>query len=96
MAEVALKIKIANREYPLSVEQEEADNIQRAAALVNENIQKLKGAYVVNDYVDLLAMTALELATGLVDRPVNEAAPSRETADSLNQLSQRIAQSLEH
>ena len=40
----------------------EEKNVLLAAQMINDNINKLKGNYVVTDYVDLLAMTALELA----------------------------------
>ncbi|UTW60931.1 cell division protein ZapA [bacterium SCSIO 12741] len=63
MAEKNITVKIANREYPLQVEEGEEQKIKLAVQLINENINKLKGNYVVSDYVDLLAMTALEFAT---------------------------------
>lgn len=62
MAEVSLNIKIGNRVYPLSVEENEVDRANQAANLVNGNIEKLKKNYGLNDGVDLLAMTAFELA----------------------------------
>lgn len=63
MADKNIKVKIANREYPLTVSESEEEDILLAAQLINENIKKLKGSYVVSDYIDLLAMTALEFAT---------------------------------
>lgn len=95
MNEVALKIKIANREYPLTVDAGEADQIKRAAAIVNENIQKLKGDYVVTDYVDLLAMTALELANRQMETGTHLGADNHLLKDKLNDLTQRISNALQ-
>ena len=62
MGESSVKIKIGNRVYPLTVDDAEVDNAQQAAAIVNKNIDKLRADFAINDWVDLLAMTAFELA----------------------------------
>ncbi len=63
MAKVSLKIVVAGRTYPLSVEENEVDKVQSAAANINKAIQVLKENYAVKDMRDLLAMSALQLAT---------------------------------
>lgn len=68
MAAKSIEVRIGNRKYPIEVENEQEEtNIQLAAQMINDNIDKLKGNYVVTDYVDLLAMTALELASNSVE-----------------------------
>lgn len=64
MAEKNIEVKIGNRKYPLSIDSSESELVKSAVKRINDNINKLKGNYVVTDYVDLLAMTALELAMG--------------------------------
>ncbi|MCB0481945.1 MAG: cell division protein ZapA [Flavobacteriales bacterium] len=91
MADKNIKVKIANREYPLTVSESEEQDILEAAILINENIKKLKGSYVVSDYIDLLAMTALELATkndSLKD--VKKEALNKELENELDAISNRI------
>lgn len=63
MAKVSLKIVVAGRTYPLSVEENEVDKVQSAAANINKAIQVLQENYAVKDMRDLLAMSALQLAT---------------------------------
>ncbi|MBD78671.1 MAG: cell division protein ZapA [Crocinitomicaceae bacterium] len=62
MAEINIKVQIANRTYPLEIDSSEEEKVMGAAKMINDNINKLKGNYVVTDYVDLLAMSALEMA----------------------------------
>ena len=60
---MSLKIVVAGRTYPLSVEENEVDKVQAAAANINKAIQVLQENYAVKDMRDLLAMSALQLAT---------------------------------
>ena len=63
MDKVSLKIIIAGRTYPLTIKKEEEAAIKAAADQINANIKKLQGSYAVKDMQDLLAMTALQLAS---------------------------------
>ena len=63
MAKVSLKIVVAGRTYPLSVEENEVEKVQSAAANINKAIQALQENYAVKDMRVLLAMSALQLAT---------------------------------
>lgn len=63
MAKVSLKIVVAGRTYPLSVEENEVEKVQTAAANINKAIKVLQDNYAVKDMRDLLAMSALQLAT---------------------------------
>jgi len=67
MAEKNIKVQIAKRSYPLTIDSSEESKVMGAVQLINENINKLKGTYVVTDYVDLLAMSALEIALDSVE-----------------------------
>lgn len=67
MAEKNIKVKIAKRSYPLTIDSSEEEKVIGAVQMINDNINKLKGNYVVTDYVDLLAMSALEIALDSVE-----------------------------
>ena len=62
MDKVSLKIVIAGRTYPLTINGEEEEAIREAANRINSNIKKLQGSYAVKDMQDLLAMTTLQIA----------------------------------
>ncbi|GAB5416318.1 MAG: hypothetical protein Crog4KO_10980 [Crocinitomicaceae bacterium] len=63
MAKLSLKVVVAGRTYPLSVNESEQDKVLKAAEEINKAIKLLQDNYAVKDKQDLLAMTALQLAT---------------------------------
>lgn len=63
MGKLSIKVIIAGRNYPLTVNEEEAEKVKTAAAAINNSIKRLQESYAVKDMQDLLAMTALQLAT---------------------------------
>ena len=63
MAKLSLKIVVAGRTYPLSVNENEEVKVQKAAEDINKAIKLLQDNYAVRDMQDLLAMTALQLAS---------------------------------
>ena len=63
MSKISLKIVVAGRSYPLSVQEAEIERVQQAADDINKSIKLLQDNYAVKDMQDLLAMTALQLAT---------------------------------
>jgi cell division protein ZapA len=63
MGELSIKIKIANRVYPLTVNAEEEEGIRNAAEKINQSVGDFERLYDVKDKQDLLAMAALKVAT---------------------------------
>lgn len=62
MSKLSVKVVVAGRTYPLSVEENEAEKVESAAKDINKAIKLLQDNYAVKDMQDLLAMTALQLA----------------------------------
>ncbi len=58
-----VKLNIAGREYPLRAPGTQVENLKRAAGIINAKFSEFKVQFNVEDPVDLLAMTALHLAT---------------------------------
>lgn len=63
MSNLSIKVVVAGRSYPLNVKEEEKESIEKAAESINKTVNFLKENYAVKDAQDLLAMTALQLAT---------------------------------
>ena len=63
MGQLSIKVNIAGRTYPLTIERSEEEMIRKAADNINASINDLKENYAVKDIQDLLAMTALQLST---------------------------------
>jgi len=63
MGKLSLKVVVAGRTYPLTLNEEEKDKVLKAADDINKAIKVLQDSYAVKDMQDLLAMTALQLAS---------------------------------
>lgn len=63
MGELSIKIKIANRVYPLTVKPAEEEGIRKSADSINHQISEFERLYDVKDKQDLLAMVALKIAS---------------------------------
>jgi len=66
MGELSLRLKIADREYPMKVRDEEEDRVRRAARQVNEKLKSFRSHFGVDDKQDLLAMVAFDSMIKLV------------------------------
>ena len=60
MGELAIKIRIAEREYPMRVKEEEEERLRVVGKLLNERIRFFKDQFGIQDKQDLLAMVAFE------------------------------------
>lgn len=63
MSDVSIKITIAGRVYPLTVDESEKELVEKAAERVDNSVRMFMKSYAVKDKQDLLAMTALQMAT---------------------------------
>lgn len=88
MNKISLKIVVAGRTYPLTVEESEEKKVLKAADDINKSIKLLQDNYAVKDMQDLLAMTALQLATK--SNVTNEEEIYSEIESSLNTLLKKI------
>ncbi|MBX0332699.1 cell division protein ZapA [Pontibacter sp. HSC-14F20] len=60
MGELAIKIRIAEREYPMRVKEEEEERLRVVGKLLNERLRFFKDQFGIQDKQDLLAMVAFE------------------------------------
>lgn len=96
MGQKTVEVQIGKRSYPIEVENEtEEKKVKLSAQIINDNINKLKGNYVVTDYVDLLAMTALELTNNSTDTEKLENSAFNKLMDNeLEELNDKLDQVL--
>jgi len=87
MSELSIKVNIAGRIYPLTINREEEQQVRKAAKEIEDNIKKLQDNYAVKDKQDLLAMTALQISTELSKKDMTEQNEAIDSAlQSLNQF----------
>jgi cell division protein ZapA (FtsZ GTPase activity inhibitor) len=88
MSKLSLKVVVAGRTYPLTVSPGEEAKVAKAAEDINRAIKTLQDNYAVKDMQDLLAMTALQLATRTTP---NSASVSADKAD-FSELESKLEQ----
>ena len=60
MADLSIKLKIGNREYPMKVKAEDEEMIRLAGKTINERIKNYRSRFGIDDSQDLLAMVAFD------------------------------------
>ena len=60
MAELSIRLKIGNRDYPMRVSSEDEERIRKAGNILNEKIKKYRDQFGIEDNQDLLAMVAFD------------------------------------
>lgn len=60
MEELAIKIKICGRVYPMRVQATDEKRIRTASNLINEQVKAYSDKFGIHDKQDLLAMVALD------------------------------------
>lgn len=92
MAKLSIKVVVAGRNYPLTIEESEKQTVELAAEDINKRIQFLRDNYAVKDVQDLLAMTALQVAVKKgnsetsTNAKVDMTKPTQALTDLLEQL----------
>ena len=83
MAETSLKVMIAGRSYPITVNVKDEAFVHHAAKLINDKLKEFEQNYSIRDKQDLLAMCALQLLTAQLNVPEK---PPGEEKELINQL----------
>ena len=58
MKELSIKIRIADRDYPIKTSPENEESLRKVGKAVNEKFIQFKGQLKIDDKQDLLAMVA--------------------------------------
>lgn len=60
MRELSIKLKIADREYPMKIDPADEARIRDAGRRINESIKTYREKFGIDDKQDLLAMVAFD------------------------------------
>ncbi|MCX7743938.1 MAG: cell division protein ZapA [Flavobacteriales bacterium] len=94
MEDLSIKIKIAERIYPLTVKGEQEELMRRAEKLINDRMKVYESNYSVKDKQDLLAMCALEFAVRSLEMETKRALMDENTATQLEEMEKFLSQYL--
>ncbi|MCR5887232.1 cell division protein ZapA [Hymenobacter sp. J193] len=59
MSELSIKIRLADRDYPMRVAAQDEERLRLAGRMLNERLREFRDQYGIQDKQDLLAMLAL-------------------------------------
>ena len=95
MAELSIKVNIANRVYPLKINFSEEENIRKAAKLINEKMKEYEENFSVKDKQDLLAMAALQYANEALGSTGKFSEDQNSLIEDLNEIDTLVNSHLE-
>ena len=90
-----IRLSIADRVYPLTVDLSQEEGLRLAAKKIEAMIKQFEENYAVRDKQDVLAMCALQFASQLEAKTVENAVDGSEIQADLERISSRIAEYLD-
>lgn len=95
MEKLKIKLSIADRVYPLTVDMSQEEGLRSASKKIDTMIKQFEESYAVRDKQDVLAMCALQFASQLEQKSVENPIDGNETADRLSKINDMLAQYLD-
>ena len=92
MDELSIRIKIADREYPMKVKRSEEERMRVAGKLVNEKIKHYRDKFGIDDKQDLLAMVAFDCLVERMADEENQHGIDQTVVEKIQQLNQLVSQ----
>ena len=90
-----IKISIADRVYPLTVEPTQEEGLRSASKKIDAMIKQFEESYAVRDKQDVLAMCALQFASQVEQKQIDNAIDGEETIERIKKLNLLLDQYLE-
>ncbi|MBU2949262.1 cell division protein ZapA [Tamlana agarivorans] len=78
-----IKLSIANRVYPLTIEASQEEGLRKAAKNIETMIKQFEQSYSVRDKQDVLAMCALQFAAQVEQKSIDKANVSEHVEEKL-------------
>ena len=95
MAEkLKIKISIADRVYPLTVETTQEEGLRTASKKIDATIKKFEASYAVRDKQDVLAMCALQFASQVEQKQLDKSQDYEDAFERLQKLDNKLSRIL--
>mgnify|MGYP000632687828 FL=1 len=95
MEKLKIKISIADRVYPLTVDTSQEEGLRSASKKIDTMIKQFEENYAVRDKQDVLAMCALQFAAQVEQKQIDTVAIDKNSLDKLQQINELLSKSLE-
>ncbi|MDQ3534854.1 MAG: cell division protein ZapA [Bacteroidota bacterium] len=93
MGELSVRIKIADREYPMKVEASDEARIRNAGKQINERMKAYRERFGIDDKQDLLAMVAFDCLVDTI-QPDEGNVTDEGVVEKISALNHLISQAL--
>ncbi len=95
MEELSIKIKIADREYPMKVDIADEEQIRLAGKKINEKIKLYRDQFGIDDKQDLLAMVAFDSLFEKLQADASQSTLGESTVEKIQYLGRIITDEIE-
>lgn len=85
-----IKISIADRVYPLTVEPAQEEGLRSASKKIDTMIKQFEENYAVRDKQDVLAMCALQFAAQSEQKQIDRSADVEEAFNRLQKMDEKL------
>ncbi|MBP6073898.1 cell division protein ZapA [Flavobacterium sp.] len=89
-----IKISIADRVYPLTVEPSQEEGLRSASKKIDAMIKQFEQSYAVRDKQDVLAMCALQFAAQVEQKQITTSQTSETAMVRLQNLDKKLSELL--
>ena len=88
--QLKIKISIANRVYPLTINPSQEEGLRKAAKKIEAMIGQFEQSYSVRDKQDVLAMCALQFAAKVEQKTIDKEYVNDEVQEKLEALNELL------
>jgi len=81
-----IKVSIADRVYPLTINPDQEEGLRKAAKKIEAMIKQFEKSYAVRDKQDVLAMCALQFAAQTEQKDIDRSSEMLKTEDKIKSL----------
>lgn len=85
-----IKISIAERVYPLTVEHSQEEGLRSASKKIDKTIKQFEQNYAVRDKQDVLAMCALQFASQVEQKQIDSSLEYEDARVRLEKLNEKL------
>ena len=85
-----IKISIADRVYPLTINPDQEEGLRKAAKKIEAMIKQFEQSYAVRDKQDVLAMCALQFAAQVEQKVLDKDKDNEDTLSRLESLNELL------
>ena len=92
--QLKIKLSIANRVYPLTIDPKQEEGLRKAALKIDAMIKQFEQSYSVRDKQDVLAMCALQFASQNEQKTIDNEYLNEEVEEKLGAIDQLLKEYL--